>query len=209
MKKILVIAIVFLNTVGIFAQTFEGKIVYQNTVKSKVKEVTDQQWIALLGSEQEYFIKKGNYKSISNGTMFQWQLYLNNENKIYNKLAASNSAFWLDASQAAETITKIEVVTNAAEVLGYSCNVVVITTPTATEKYYFNSKFAVDPTVFVDHKYGNWSEFVAQSKALPLKTVIDNSQFLLESEAKSIKASKISDDFFELPAGIQITKSPY
>ncbi len=209
MKRILIIALVLINTVGVLAQTFEGKIVYQNTVKSKVKEMTDQQWIALLGTEQEYIIKKGNYKSISNGTMFQWQLYLNNENKIYNKLAASNSAFWLDASQAAETITKIEVVKNAAEVIGYSCDMVVITTPTATEKYYYNIKFAVDPSLFVNHKYGNWADFVAKSKSLPLKIVIDNSQFILQSEAKSIKASKVPDDVFELPAGMQITKSPY
>ena len=209
MKKTFLFLSLIITSIWASAQTFEGKVLYQNRVTSKVKEMTDQQWTDLLGSQQEYYIKNENYKSISNGTMFSWQLYLGAENKIYNKLAKSPSVFWIDAGQQEETISKIEVVMNAATVLGYPCNMVVINTPTSVEKYFYNEKFKIDASQFEKHKYGNWAAFVAKSNALPLKSIIEKQQFTIISEAKSIKAINLSDSLFEIPSGFQITKSPY
>lgn len=39
------------------AQTFEGKIAYQNTYTSKIKNVTSEQFTTMMGSTQEYYIK--------------------------------------------------------------------------------------------------------------------------------------------------------
>jgi hypothetical protein len=64
------------------AQGFEGKIIYQNSFKSKVPNVSDQQLSSVIGSRQEYYIKKGNYKSITNGTYIQWQIYINKDNRL-------------------------------------------------------------------------------------------------------------------------------
>ena len=71
------------------AQDFEGKIVYKNTYTSKMPTIPDQQFTAMMGSTQDYIFKEGNYKSSTNGTFFQWQLYIHKENKLYNKMANS------------------------------------------------------------------------------------------------------------------------
>lgn len=55
-----------------FGQTFEGKIVYKNSYKSKMPNMTDEQFTTMMGSTQEYFIKNGDYKSVANGSFFQW-----------------------------------------------------------------------------------------------------------------------------------------
>jgi hypothetical protein len=78
MKKILTIALTFLTITG-FSQSFEGKITYQNTYKSKIPNVSDEQLTIMMGSNQDYLIKGGDYKSITNGTMLLWQLYLNTD----------------------------------------------------------------------------------------------------------------------------------
>ena len=45
-----------------FGQTFEGEIVYKNTYKSKLPNVTSEQFTTMIGSTQEYFIENGDYK---------------------------------------------------------------------------------------------------------------------------------------------------
>jgi len=47
----------------------------------------------MMGSTQEYLIKGGDYKSIANGTLVQWQLFINKDNKLYNKMSNSETAF--------------------------------------------------------------------------------------------------------------------
>lgn len=56
------------------AQSFEGKIVYQNSIKSKVPSISDAQLAQMMGTKQDFFIKKGSYRSETNGTFVLWQV---------------------------------------------------------------------------------------------------------------------------------------
>ena len=98
MKKLFfIIGILFLQAAAI-AQPFEGKIIYENKYKSKLPNVTDEQLTAMMGSKQDYFVKAGNYKIATNGSYFQWQIYVNKDNKLYNKMTSSESLYWIDAA---------------------------------------------------------------------------------------------------------------
>ena len=77
MRKAITFFVVTLLTISLFGQDFEGKILYNNVYKSKMPNMTDQQFTAMMGSQQEYSIKDGDYRSVSNGSLFQWQLYVN------------------------------------------------------------------------------------------------------------------------------------
>ncbi|TKB96817.1 hypothetical protein [Pedobacter cryophilus] len=208
-KTVLSIAFSLLAIITTFGQNFEGKIFYSNTYKSKNPQMTDQQWTSIMGSKQEYLIKGGNYKSIANGTLVQWQLYINGDNKLYNKISNSETAFWNDGSLQGDEVLKVELNKNVTEVLGYKCDEVILTCISGVQKYYFNSKLAVDAKLFANHKFGNWFDYLSKSNSLPLKSIIDNAQFTLESVATEIKSLKLDDKEFELPAGIKTDKSPY
>src|SRR5882757_436883 len=80
------------------AQNFEGEIIYQNAYQSKIAGLTDEKFMALMGTEQDYFIKGASYKSVINGTLAQWQLYVPGENKLYTKMSNSDTAFWDNAA---------------------------------------------------------------------------------------------------------------
>lgn len=209
MKKIFLILAIQFSIITGFSQSFEGKITYSNTFKTKNTKITDQQWVAMLGSTQEYYIKGGDYKSITNGTFAQWQLYINKDNKFYNKMSNSESVFWNDASVQGDEVLKVEVIKNATEVLGYKCDEVILTCKSGVQKYYFNSKLAVDTKLFTNHKFGNWFDYLSKSNALPLKSIIDTAQFTMESIATEVKPSKLDPKMFELPAGVKTEKSPY
>lgn len=98
MKKSFITFCFLLICCALSAQSFEGTIVYRNIFKSKVPSVTDQQFTDMLGSVQTYHIKGGDYRSDLNGTLMQWQLYVNADNKLYNKMANSEAALWNDAA---------------------------------------------------------------------------------------------------------------
>ena len=192
-----------------FGQTFEGKIVYKNTYKSKMPNVTDEQFTTMMGSTQEYFIKNGDYKSVANGSFFQWQLYVNKDNKLYSKMANSEKLLWNDGATNSDEILKAEVNKSVIEVLGYKCDELVLTCKSGIQKFYFNLKFSVDTKLFVNHKFGNWYDFLLKTNSLPLKTVVDNGQFTLESIATEIKEMKLEKPVFDLPTDLQTMKSPY
>ena len=209
MTKTITFSLAILFAITSLGQTFEGKIVYKNTYKSKMPNVTDEQLTTMIGSTQEYFIKKGDYKSVANGLLFQWLIYINKDNKLYSKMANSDTLLWNDGAANLDEILKTEVNKGVTEVLGYKCDELVLTCKSGTQKYYFNTKLSVDTKLFVNHKFGNWYDFLSKSNSLPLKSIVDNAQFTLESVATEVKEMKLDKTFFELPAESKTMKNPY
>ncbi len=186
-------------SISVSAQTFEGEIRYKTTYKSKMTNMTDIQLTSLMGSSLSYFIKGDKYLSRTNGTYFQWQLYVPAENRIYNKLSNSENATQIDASQAADEIIKIAIRKGVAEVLGHKVDEIVITCKNSVETYLVSSRLGADPTLFKKHRYGNWFDLLSAGKALPLKWTFDGPQFSLETVATEIIEGKLEDKLFKLP----------
>jgi hypothetical protein len=209
MKTLKILLLLITISTLTFAQNFEGKVTYQNSYKSKMQGVTDEQFTAMMGTTQEYWIKGGNYKSTLNGSVVLWMLYVNKDNKLYSKLANSEIVYWNDGSQNTNEVIKAEINKEATTILGYKCDELVLTGKIGVEKYYFNSSLKIDGSLFKNHKYGNWSEFTSRANAIPLKMLIETPQFSIESTATEVKPMALEDQFFQLPANIQTQKSPF
>lgn len=207
MKKTIFLAITIFITMFTFGQNFEGKIIYANTFKSKISNITDQQWSNMMGSKFEYFIKNGSYKTSTNGNIFQWQIYNTKENKIYNKYANSTKALWMDASHNEDVILKTEINKNVTTILGYACDELILTCKSGVQKYYYNSSvLKTDASLFINHNYANWNQFLKTTKSLSLKSIIETDQFILESIVTEIIPTKLDIATFELPEGIETIK---
>ncbi len=209
MKKLFFILFFACITLISIAQSFEGKIIYENSFKSKIPGVTDQQLTEMMGPVIEYYIRGGEYKTQSNGTIVQWQLYSAADSKLYTKMSNSEAAIWNDVTENPDSVFTAEVHPKAAQIMGYTCDELVLTCKTGVQKYYYNTKFPLDPALFQKHVYANWYEFVKVSKAIPLKMIIDSPQYTLESTASSVAPSKLDAKLFVLPEGIKTMKSPY
>lgn len=209
MKTIKLLGLLLITASFAFGQSFEGKIVYKNEYKSKIPNVTDDQFTAMMGPMQDFWIKGGNYKSAMNGTMLQWQVYIHKDNKLYNKLSSSPTALWNDGAVNPDEIIKTEINKGVIDILGYKCDELILTCKSGVQKYYFNPKIKVDAKLFEQHKFGNWSEVLAKTNSMPLKMVIDTPQFSVTSTATEVSPGKLEDKLFELPEGMQVQKSPY
>ena len=208
MRIFLTLTLLVLTTTFGFAQFFEGKVVYENTYNSKIPQFTDEQVQEMMGDNQTYLFKDGDYKSIMNGKFMEWQLYLNQENKLYRKMSNSELAFWNDAALNTDSVLSFEINRNVVEVLGYRCDELVLNCTSGIQKYYYSRKLAVDAKMFENHKYGNWYSFLEKSKAIPLKMLVDNPELKLTSIAISIEPMELSKSELELPEKMATTKSP-
>jgi hypothetical protein len=191
------------------AQNFEGKIIYKNIYKSKIPNITDQQLNDMMGTRQEYLIKNGDYKSLTNGSLVQWQLYINKDNKLYNKLATSETILFTDGSVNTDEVLSYELNKGVAEVLGNKCDELILTCKSGIQKYYFCSRYGVDATLYKNHKYFNWYNYLCRANALPLKLVVENKELIIESVAVEIIPMQLDNKDFQLPPNAKTAKNPY
>lgn len=196
-------------SIASFSQNFKGEIVYSNAYKSKSQQVTDEQWNLMLGTTQRYITQNGNYKSITNGKLLQWQLYINKENKLYNKMSNTEIIYWNDGSVQGDEIVKVEINKNVEKVLNLLCDEVILFCKSGVQKYYFNSTLSIDPNIFINHKFGNWYDYLSKSNSFPLKMIVENNQFIITSIATEIIPKNIEDEVFNLPPNVKTEKSMY
>lgn len=208
MKKVFFVFTIVISTLTAIGQSFEGKVSYANEYVSHKWFTSDERLTKLMGSKQSFFIKGGTYKSITNGT-FQSTLYINKENKLYAKVMDSDVLYWTDASEQAEKLISVKTNKNVITILGYQCDEVILTYESGTYKYYFNSEISIDPQLYINHRIGNWYDFLKQSNALALKMVFDSDKFSLISIATEIKKMTLDAVKFNLPAGSKIKKNPF
>lgn len=196
--------LVFVTSQALSQGFFEGEIRYNNTIESR-SAVPTEKLIKLIGSEQHYFIKGGMYLSVTNGQVLPVQLYKNTTNRIYTKVNSSDTVYCIDASIEKSKIIESKMEDSTTVILGYTCKILTLkTSNNAIYRYYFSDKLKVQPEQFKNHNYSHWYTYLTKSQSIPIKTVMENSQFKMVSEAISIEAKQIPDKKFELPANAVI-----
>lgn len=195
----ILVLFLMLSPLVCLAQSFEGKITYSNSYKSKSPQLKDAQLATMMGTIQDYYIKGADYKSVFNGSYIKMQLYNSKENRSYTLTAKSDSLYWEDYSKNNDAATKFEVQQGKETVMGVLCDVLIVYTPKSKTAYYYNNKYGVNPALFNSHAYGNWYYVISKTKALPLKTISENEQFILTSTAVNIIPMKLEVKVFELP----------
>ncbi len=199
MKRFILLLLLLTAHACACAQYFEGAIIYSNTYKSKNKEVSDQELSQMMGSRQEYVIKNGNYKSVTNGSFFQWQLYLSGKNALYNKTARSAQPGVIDASMSDEPALDVSQSTKVADtVLDYLCYELVIVSSSSVKRFYYSDKLTVNDKLYKAHSYGDWNIYLSLAKSLPLKMIVENNDFTITSEAVEIKPYVVNELEFDL-----------
>jgi hypothetical protein len=209
MKKISFPFILLFFVATLIAQNFEGKITYDIQFKSKNFMISDAKLTEMMGNIQEYYFKDGNYKTILNGSMMQWQMYISKDLKLYTKAAGSETIFWNDATENKDEVLSFQYNKNAANILGYNCDELILNCKSGVQKYYFSKEFPLDAALFKKHAFGNWYEYMKHAGAVPLKIEMDTKQFSMVQQATSVKEQKLNARLFELPADAKTAPSPF
>jgi len=209
MKQKLFLPVIFLLlTKIVFAQSFEGEIIYLNSYKSKAANFSDQQVQSMMGNQEEYYLRAGDYKIVMNGSVVSTYYYHAKENKLYTEFQDGDRMYWSDAAVNNDSVLSFEVKKNVGKILSYSCDEVILHTRKGTQIYDYAPQLVVDASLFANHKFNNWYDYLKVAKAVPLKMVVEQDQIIITSEAIAVKPIKLNDDLFVLPAH-ELVKSPY
>lgn len=181
------------------AQYFEGKLTYSQSYESKLPNVTSEQFNIMMGNTSEYYIKGQNYKTVMNGTVSEFQLYSPSENRLYNKVSVTDTLLWNDASSNPYKVIEYSIAKSNERILGYKCKVLEVVTESGKTIYYFSKKLKINPELYTNHHFGNWALFTSQTKSLPLKVIIDNTQFRSVGVVTKIEEMELMAEFFKLP----------
>jgi hypothetical protein len=208
MKHLLLSFLFSILCVTAWSQTFEGEVLYNAVYKSKMSNLTDDQFTTMAGNTLKYYIKGGNYRADANGSYLIWQIYINADNKLYNKFGVSSTIYWQDAGVSKDSILSVQLNKGVITILGYKCDELILNCKSGIEKYYFSSKLPVDSKLYQKHVAQNWYAYLKRANAMPLKMIIDNAQSTITMTATAVTPKTLDDAMFTLPAGAQIDKLP-
>ncbi len=208
MPTILIVLITSLLNVAAINENFEGKITYQVHYHSRIPNVSSDQLTAMMGTEQAFYYKAGNYKSAVNGTTMEYMLFIADSSKMYMKMVNMDLLMWTDATKNSDEILNTQLNKNVDTILGFVCDELIIKSKNSTQKYYFNSYFKIYPTESTNHKASNWFAYLSAAKALPLKMIIETEQFICESVATQYKKESITSNIVKIDPSLKIVQSP-
>jgi hypothetical protein len=198
-KSIIFIALLAISfVVELQAQEFEGMISYDNSYLSKTSEMSSEQLNNLMGTEQAYVIKGNKYKSAFNGVFMSLHLYRGDENRSYTITGQSDTIYWEDYGVSYDEAINYEIHKHQDTILGVSCDLIIVQTENSLMHFYYNSMYGVNPDLFSQHHYANWYYTISKTKALPLKTVVENIDFIMTSVAIEVKPMILEDGIFEI-----------
>lgn len=210
MKNILLL--LFLIPILGFSQNFEGTLVYENDIEiaekfSKQFGMTKEKMMesGQFFEETLTTYKNGNYLSKPNKGKIK-VIYLSDRNEILtldkklDLVPAIKAEIDLE-TELKEKSPKITVEQTDEIILNIKCSKVIVEWETGTYEYFFNSDYLkMDYTLYSNHKYDMWSEYLKLSNSLPFKIVkrIDG-MTTITMTLKEIKEHSVNDKIFKLP----------
>jgi hypothetical protein len=206
MTRLFITLTLVISAVKAPAQYFEGKVIYRQMVTSRMPGVTDSALSATVGNEESYYLKGGFYRSMTNGTGFSMQQYDHRTNRLYFKNPDIDTLYWVDAGKTTDKPISYETREDAETILGKRCDALVVQTANGTIVFYYSRRYKLDAAMFSRHTYGGWAFYVEKSGCLPLKTVIDNDKFHLESTATEVLELDLKESFFDISPTIPQVK---
>ena len=209
MKQILIALTFSLCSFAASAQSFEGEVIYHTTFKSKMANISDEKFNEMAGNTLKYYMKGGDYRSDCSGTLMTWQIYINRDNKLYDKFNNYDSIYWHDGAIQKDSILSVQLSKGVTEILGYKCDELILNCKSGVQKYYFTAKFAIDSKLYAKQLYQNWHAYLKIAKAMPLEMIIDNAQETVNMIATSVTPMKLDDTMFSLPANATLVPSTY
>lgn len=196
MKQVFFLLSISFNSF-LYAQYFEGKIVYNQVYQSRNPEISAEMLSDFVGDKHEYFISGAKYASLVNGAVRSNSFYNSRDGRIYKFYPNGDSLVISEASQQIPSLVDAYLIDDREKVLSWDCNAIRIKTSLSEITYFYSSKHKINSELFKDHKYGNWDAYTKLTGSLPLKYVMVFPEFTITGTAVSVEEMDLPDSFFE------------
>lgn len=195
-------------------ENFEGVINYRITYTSYDSTLTIDDLKQSYGKSAKFYSKNGNTKWVLSDSYYRSVTYLINKNVIYY-LTDSDTIKYEEAKDSYEKIIEFKILEEKENILNHKCNILRIKSQITEEGYgyinrvrlfYFNPKFKLNPSWFLDYNVNNLNEIYSKTGSFPLKIVDEFEFFKIEYEATDIKSKTINNEVFLIDKNIPLIR---
>jgi len=209
MKKIVLLvlqSIVYLGLVSAQDKTdFEGLVRFRHKMLSKNSNAQADLAYSMLGYNSDYYFKKGNIKWLTYDCFYKMDLFKPKDDKDYFLTSQSDTIFTVKNSTTDFDVLEYRLEKSADTIMGYVCDVFIMKlkpkqseTPISYRRYYFSSKFYVDPKYFTNCNSNRYDLIFSQIQSIPLRIEFEWSDTMMIWEATQITPQILDDNFFQL-----------
>jgi hypothetical protein len=212
MKKIFFIGVfifvcMFLSNDLNAQKSFEGIITYRHlidikdtTLKAKEMDLTLQFGIA----STLHISSKGNYKWFFDTSTLTSQMYLYENNMLYDQFLKNDTLYFTEASKVNEHVLEESIKPSKTKILGKNCNLLLLKTQSRKtgnitgKAYYYTSDYRVDARAFSKFKMNSIDKVFKVTQAVPLQIILIFKGYRIIYEATKIEEKKVDLKLFEL-----------
>jgi hypothetical protein len=201
-KQNYILAILMIAISCTNAQTkkyFEGKITYKFSLVSKNEKIDTNYLKNIFGNGSTLIFKQGNYYHKFEGGLMEFDIYKKEDNKYYLKKRGNDTLFWYDCGSAGDKIEKFLFSAKKENILGVTCDELIIQYNDKTESHYYNpDSISINPDWFKRFTLDGENIIDEKEKSIYLKRKVENSYFLLTETATKVRRERIDDKIFEI-----------
>ena len=171
-------------------------------VKDKSGEFSSSEMKEILGSNMTYYCKGVMNKSESSGLYQGYQLYTGGDT-IYTYELGSDTVFYELISDKNDELIDWEVIEEGPSILGFKTKRIFYQTMKESNEVYFSDDFRVnvpDENSSLDAQ----NFFLNLTTSIFLKSLMDDDEVNVESEAIKIIGMELPESIFEIPKGIRV-----
>ena len=203
MKKLLFIALTFSiwsNIACSQSPYFEGVIM--SRVKFEIKDSTKRA-IYFSTINPSYTVEhfyNGNSFVLNDKGDTKTYLYLQSENKAYEKGWDKDTLYMIDCSKKGKQIFSYSIEKNTDTILGIPCNKLQIRFDGRTSTYFYNENYLkINPKWYKNLTYVNWDTISKIIRSIPLKIIIERSDYRIINTVESFKEKRVDKNLFKFP----------
>ena len=186
---------------------FEGKIRYKFDFASPLIKEPGTMLEPLMGRGSTLYFKEGNYRHEYEGGILEFDMYIQKENKFYQKKRNNDTVYWKDCSVADNRILDSSFLAKTDTVLGIVCDRFEIKYKEGSEVHYFNSDSVhINPKWFKNYKLNDEYLIDLREQSIYLKSEQNFEYFKIIETATQINRQTISFDKFRISENVILTE---
>ena len=178
---------------------FEGKIVYEVSIKSKTDKISTKDLQNIYGTKMTKYFKNGNFKMEYNGEQVQDIYYLKKENKEFDLRKGIDTLFITSYSTENRKLIKSTSKESEIVILNKKCKLLIHEIGNVKNYYWYNQSLFINPENYKDTNFSFINVYYKQTKAPWLKYKYEGENFEINYTAISISEEKLDGKLFNLP----------
>lgn len=201
MKVLFIICVFLCFNITSFSQqsSFEGFIDYQVEVKSKSTVLSDESLKIIMGrgSTMRVYFKKGRYYRISGAV----EEYVGLAPKMdYIKYKGRDTVYNSPDTSYHPEKTQIKRNDKTTFIANYSCKSIRIIEDSETNEYFYAPELFQSPDENPNIAGTEFHRFLEETKSIWLKSITENSIFILTSTAVRVQKQTVDEKYMQLPS---------